>query len=151
MLSIDGETIDQAQSTLPGLSLGLGGGYGPGGDNLSIDEQGRFGEGNPEKWLVSAARRVFTLPMRSPTKTYSWQCWAHWWSNHLVCLLEAFRVVGSQRQRDRYGYTAYPGGVDLVRRDRPYPVTGRPEPLYGAIDPFTGQYVLGEPNSVVYI
>ncbi|MDW3715353.1 hypothetical protein [Pseudomonas sp. 2023EL-01195] len=151
VLSIDGETIDQAQSTLPGLSLGLGGGYGPGGDNLSIDEQGRFGEGNPEKWLVSAARRVFTLPMRSPTKTYSWQCWAHWWSNHLVCLLEAFRVVGSQRQRDRYGYTAYPGGVDLVRRDRPYPVTGRPEPLYGAIDPFTGQYVLGEPNSVVYI
>lgn len=150
-LSIDGETVDQAEDLLGGLGLELGGYYGPSADNLPIDEQGRFAEGAPEKWLVSAARRVFTLPMRAPSKTYSWQCWAHWWSNHLVCLLEAFRVVGSQRQRDRYGYTAYPGGIDLVRRDRPYPVTGRPEPLYGARDPFTGQYVLGEESPVVYI
>lgn len=150
-LSIDGETIDQAEDVVGGLGLELGGYYGPSGDNLSIDEQGRFGEGNPEKWLVSAARRVFTLPMRAPSKTYSWQCWAHWWSNHLVCLLEAFRVVGSQLQRDRYGYTAFPGGVDLVRRDLPYPAEGRPFPLYGAHDPFTGQYVLGELEPVVYI
>lgn len=151
VLSIDGETIDQAQSTVPGLSLGLGGGYGPGADNLSIDAQGRFSEGMPEKWLVSAARRVFTLPLLSPSKTYSWQCWAHWWSNHLVCLLEAFRVINTTQQRDRYGYTAFPGGVDLVRRDLPAPVEGRPLPLFGAIDPFTGQYVLGELAPVVYI
>lgn len=148
-LSIDGETIDQAEDIVGGLGLELGGYYGPSGDNLSIDEQGRFGE--PEAWLVSAARRVFTLPMRAPSRTYSWQCWAHWWSNHLVCLLEAFRLISDQRQRDRYGFTAYPGGVDLVRRDRPYPAEGRPRPLYGAHDPFTGHYVLGEESPVVYI
>ncbi|MFU6377852.1 hypothetical protein ACM792_21935 [Metapseudomonas otitidis] len=148
-LSIDGETIDQAEDVVGGLGLELGGYYGPSGDNLSIDEQGRFGE--PEAWLVSAARRVFTLPMRAPSRTYSWQCWAHWWSNHLVCLLEAFRLISDQRQRDRYGVTAYPGGVDPVRRDRPYPAEGRPRPLYGAHDPFTGHYVLGEESPVVYI
>ncbi|OEC36273.1 hypothetical protein A7D27_26030 [Pseudomonas sp. 1D4] len=152
-LSIDGETIDQAEDVVGGLGLELGGYYGPSGDNLSIDEQGRFGEGNPEKWLLDAARRVFTLPMRAPSKTYSWQCWAHWWSNHLVCLLEAFGVINTTRERHRYNFTAYPGGVDQVRRDLPYPnpTEGRPPSLYGAIDPFTGHYVLGELEPVVYI
>lgn len=147
-LSIDGEAIDQAEESGAGSQF-MPGSAGPSRDTLAIDEQGRFGE--PEAWLVSAARRVFTLPMRAPSRTYSWQCWAHWWSNHLVCLLEAFRLISDQRQRDRYGFTAYPGGVDPVRRDRPYPAEGRPRPLYGAHDPFTGHYVLGEESPVVYI
>lgn len=152
-LSVDGETIDQAEDVVGGLGMELGGYYGPSGNNLSIDEQGRFGEGNPEKWLVSAANRIFTLPLLAPSRTYNWYCRPHWWSNHLVCLREVFGVINTTRERHRYNFTAYPGGVDQVRRDLPYPnpTEGRPRPLYGAHDPFTGQYVLGELEPVVYI
>jgi hypothetical protein len=115
-----------------------------------IDTLNRFeGGGEPHEWLPIVAQGQIKLGVG-----YSkiWACVVHWWSNRLVCLREEFRAAPDYTVTDRYGYTAYPGGVTGSRIN---PVeflpSGNAAPLYGALNPFGGTPLLGQTDKITYI
>lgn len=81
-----------------------------------------------------------------------WGCKLHWWSNRLICLREEFTDGPDFKIIDRYGFTAYPGGVTGSRIDATVLLpSGHAAPLYGALNPFGGAPLLGQTDKITYI
>lgn len=114
-----------------------------------LDTTSRFESGTPSTWLPQLSNSDMCL---GDGYTHVWRCYVHWWSNHLVCLREETKSRPSLRLNDRYGFTAYPGGVTTSRITSSAPSAfAHARPLYGSRNPLTGFVELGKTQPFSFV
>lgn len=148
-LTADGEQIDVNTQTFinPNIDFGVDDFY---SIIRAVDKGNLFASADPVTyWLPLLSGASFPADIAQ----VKWQCRAHWWSNHLVCLLRRLSpYAGSTGNNYTYGPTAYPGGVSGGQISVPAPSpSSNPVPRYGARNPLTGEVLLGQTEKVTFI
>mgnify|MGYP000138177501 CR=1 FL=1 len=145
VLLLDGEEFDSTLTTGAG-GAALGALITP---TKRLDTTGRFESGTPNNWLPQLSNSDMRL---GDGYTHVWRCYVHWWSNHLVCLREETKSLPNLRLNDRYGFTAYPGGVTATRITSSAPSAfANAPPLYGSRHPLTGFVELGKTQPFSFV
>lgn len=144
-LLLNGEVFDSVSTEIPSGS-GLSSILAP---VSRIDPNSLFDSGPPNGWLAGLSTNDIRL---GAGYTHIWRCYVHWWSNHLVCLREETRSLPNLRINDRYGYTAYPGGVTGSRISSSAPSAfANASPLFGSRNPLTGFVELGKTQPFSFV
>ena len=144
-LLLNGEVFDSVSAESPSGS-GLSALISP---TRRIDPTSRFDSGPPNDWLTGLSTTDIRL---DDGYTHIWRCYVHWWSNHLVCLREETKSLPNLRLNDRYGFTAYPGGVTATRITSNAPSAfAHAPPLYGSRNPLTGFVELGKTQPFSFV
>lgn len=141
---------DELLDTTGYAYVGSGVGIADSAPERILDPLNKAASSDVYDWLPTLVNSAFQLDI-DPTISVATQ--QHWWSNHLVCLRRTLQPIPGPAGRSYiYGLTAHPGGVTASEISVPAPspaenATAR----YGALDPFTGDVLLGETEKVTYV